>query len=574
MSLLSRLAARLVADRPPLFHDEAYRLPIPTLEAQAGIELRRSELAASWLSDVGVLQSSQLRAPPRASMDELALVHSEAWLEALGRPEVLGRVFGVPESEVPVDATMHAVRLATGGTIAAGRAALARGGPAFNLLGGFHHAGPEGGGGLCPINDVAIAIAVLRREGFHGRVVILDLDAHPPDGTAKCVAGDRDVWLGSISGVSWGDLPGVDETVLPIGASDDVYLGALHGLLARMPTPALAFVLAGGDVLAGDKMGRLGLTLAGARQRDLAVDAALRGRPSVWLPAGGYSQEAWRVLAGSYLAVTRRSRRPIPRRADPLSRGFRRIYESLKPEDLFGRVSLDFTDLEELFGGKRGERLLGAYTAAGIEYGLWRYGIDSAIRRLGYRDLRVELDRVGEGDRARLFGEADGARHVLFEVVLKRAHVAGRDVLFVNWLSLRHPRARFTDGRPRLPGQEVPGLGLAREASELLERVAERLGLAGVAVRPAHFHVAYGGRQRFRFAEPAVQGRFEALVRDLAALPLPEATRAVDEGRVRLNGAPWRWEPAEYVAWLKAPLPDPLVAETREASRFTVEPPP
>src|SRR5262249_34747745 len=160
---------------------------------------------------------------------------------------------------------------AVGGTLAAARSARARGGPAFNAMGGFHHAGPALGGGLCALNDVAVAIAALRGDGMQGAIVVLDLDAHPPDGLAACLAGDPAAHIGSISGSDWGRLPGrVDETFLP-GADDAAYLAALASLLARLPRPELCFVLAGGDVLAGDRMGALALTLEGVRARDLAV---------------------------------------------------------------------------------------------------------------------------------------------------------------------------------------------------------------------------------------------------------------------------------------------------------------
>ncbi len=49
--------------------------------------------------------------------------------------------------------------------------------------------------------------------------------------------------------------------------------------------------------------------------------------------------------------------------------------------------------------------------------------------------------------------------------------------------------------------------------------MAERLKLAGVAFRPMWYHLAMQSRARFRFVDPLRQGRFEALVRDLAHLP-------------------------------------------------------
>jgi hypothetical protein len=145
-------------------------------------------------------------------------------------------------------------------------------------------------------------------------------------------------------------------------------------------------------------------------------------------------------------------------------------------------------------------------------------------------------------------------------------------VLYVHWLTLRNPLAAFTAQRPALPGQEVPGLGLAREAAELLARMAERLGLEGVAFRPASYHTAYAGRALLRFVDPARQGRFEALVRDLSSVGLAEAALLLASGRVRLNGAPYAWEADEMVRWLRPhPSDEAAVAAERDRVRFTVE---
>ena len=116
-------------------------------------------------------------------------MHDAELLESLGRPETLARVFAVDPSDVPVDEVMTTVRLACGGDARRPRARRsAPRAPALNLLGGFHHAAPGAAGGFCPVNDVAVAVAALRAEGFTGRVAVLDLDAHPPDGIAACLA--------------------------------------------------------------------------------------------------------------------------------------------------------------------------------------------------------------------------------------------------------------------------------------------------------------------------------------------------------------------------------------------------
>lgn len=559
----------------PVWYDRAYRMPLPGIEGSSGMEPRRSDYVVWYLADAWALPLEALHPPSRIGYADLARVHTPGYLESLTRPETIARIFSIDPAEVRVDEVMKTLRLACGGTLSATHEALRRKGPTMNLLGGFHHAAPDRGGGFCAVNDIAVAVAALRAKGFLGRVAVLDLDAHPPDGTAECLANDRAAWIGSISGSDWGPLDKVDETLLPCGAGDREYLAALEKLLRRMPKAHLAFVLAGGDVLAGDRFGQLGLSLPGVRARDRKVGKVLAGVPTVWLPAGGYHRDSWRALAGTYLAVALGSKREVPADYDPLRARFSRIFRQLRAEDLEGEADLTLDDLEEALGISRGKRrrLLGFYTAEGIEYALYRYGVLDQLQRLGYDRFRVLFEPHTGGDRIRLLGQAGGQELVLIEAVLGKKQVGGLDALFVNWLTLRNPLAQFSPIRPQLPGQEFPGLGLAREAVEMIARIARRLGLGGVAIRPAHYHVAYACRHRFRFADPERQGRFEAMVRDLHHLPLLEATRLVAEERVLLNEKPYTWEADDMVFRLEGEYQDRReVAEVRDRSRFTLLP--
>ena len=568
----SWLARRLRGPEVPIWYDPRYRLPLPGLGARPGVELRRADFVIWYLLGERIAPARALRRPRRASYEELARVHTHEYLESLVRPETLARIFAAHPSEISVDETLESVRLACGATVDAARRALRTRGAALNLLGGFHHAAPDHGGGLCALNDVAVALAALRHDGFSGQVAVIDCDAHPPDGTAACLRGDRAAWIGSLSASDWGPVPGARERLLPEGTGDAAYLDALDELLAEMPPPALAFVLAGGDVLAGDHLGQLGLTLAGARRRDLHIARALRGVPTVWLPAGGYHEDAWKVLAGTALALYGRGRRPVGD-ADPLHGRYARIAARLSPARLHDDFDLTEADLMAGLGVAPGRpTLLGYYSAEGIEYALFRYGILGTLSRLGYDHFHVTLEPVASGgDRAQLRAQAAGRDWLLVDLVLEKRQIAGRPVLYVHWLSLRNPRARFGNVRPQLPGQEVPGLGLLRESGELLERIAERLGLDGIAFRPAWLHTAYIARAQFRFVDAARQGRFEALVRDLGPRPLDRASRALAEGHVKMDGKPYSWEADEMVHWLHPqPFDEAAVAAAREAAHFTV----
>lgn len=564
-----------------VYYDEAFRLPLSGAEAgPAALETRRVDDAVHYLLHVRAVDVAQVVNPEPASYEALARVHTGEYLEELHEAGTLASIFAVDPSDIYVDEVLRSVRLGCGATLDGARFSLETRRPALNPFGGFHHAGPSRGSGFCALNDVATAIKALRADGFGGRVAVLDFDFHPPDGTAACLGRDPSVWLGSISGVNWGPLEGVDETVLAPGTGDVEYLQAVAALLSRMPAVELAFVLAGADVLAGDRLGQLALSVGGARRRELMVAHRLGHLPQVWLAAGGYSPHAWKVLAGVGLVLGFDSDAPIPFEYDPLAARLSGIARSLKRETLGDEPFLTEADVAEVLGLPREgpRRLLNFYTAEGVEYALERYRVIPLVRRLGFGALRISIDRVGTCDRARLLGRdlSTDQQVTLIELEVERRRLGEETFLFINWLSLRNPRARFSRLRPQLPGQEVPGLGLAREMTMILGLMAKRLRADGVAFRPSWYHMAWTARHGARFLDPKRQGRFEALARDLRAVSLLEATRAIAEGRVQLNGQLYEWEADEMVRWQDGHVPDdgPAVAAERERCHFTLSPAP
>ena len=573
------LIARARRHRWAVFFDECYRLPLAGVDSPSGMDVRRAEDALTWLFECRAATRRLVRRASPVTWEALARVHHHDYLESLSRPQTLADIFAVHPSDVVVDPLLRALRVACGGTLEGARLALKARHPVLNLLGGFHHAAPGRGAGFCALNDVVVAVRALQAEGFAGKVAVIDLDAHPGDGTAECLGKDPRVHLAGLSGSNWGPLEGVDEVLLPPGTDDASYLAALDHLLARLPEADLAFVLAGGDVLTGDRLGTLRVSLVGVRERDLRVLRRLGDVPSVWLPAGGYGPHAWKALAGTGMALAFHTDEPIPTDFEPLGARFRHTFFTLAPEELGGSTLLTEDDVAEALGQPRAaqRRFLGFYTPQGLEHGLERYGVLAVLRRLGFEQLHVELETVGRGDRARLRGldPATGQAVSLVELECDRRTIGPGTFLFVNWLTLRNPRAHFSQARPQLPGQEVPGLGLSREMTQLLGLIAKRLVLDGVAFRPSWYHMAYAARHGARFVDAARQGRFEALVRDLRTLSLLEATHAVADGRVRLNGQPYAWEPDEMVTWLdpahaEGDLQD--VARERERCHFEVAP--
>ncbi len=243
----------------------------------------------------GILARADLIEPAEATLDDLRLVHAESYLARLAtgtlEPAAI-RKLGVPWSA----ALWRRSRLAAQGTLEAARAAL-EDGLAGNLAGGTHHAFPGHGEGFCVLNDVAVAIRVLQRDGRIRRALVVDLDVHQGNGTAAIFEGDADVFTFSMHGERNYPLQKLRSTLdvgLADGVGDDDYLELLRrhleNVLARF-APDLVFYLAGVDPARGDRYGRLALSDKGLALRERHVLESCRslGLPVVVTIAGGYA---------------------------------------------------------------------------------------------------------------------------------------------------------------------------------------------------------------------------------------------------------------------------------------------
>ena len=258
--------------------------------------IRKFELVRDRLLAEGTLHPNELSEPPPATVEQVRLVHTEDYISRLCAGTLTTkelRRLGLPWSESLVQRSFYA----TGGTIAAARTALIDG-YGSNLAGGTHHSFADRGEGFCVLNDVAVAIHVLRNERLIQRAAIVDCDVHQGNGTATIFANDEDTFTFSIHGANNYPLFKVQSSLdveLPDGTTDREYLDCLSGHLPTVfaTEPEIIFYLAGADPYAGDKLGRLALTLDGLRQRVECVlrECYEREVPVVTVMSGGYGKD-------------------------------------------------------------------------------------------------------------------------------------------------------------------------------------------------------------------------------------------------------------------------------------------
>jgi acetoin utilization deacetylase AcuC-like enzyme len=258
--------------------------------------IRKFELVRDQLVREGTLRPSDIVEPQPAPLADVLLVHTDDYVTRLRAgsltPRELRRL-GLPWSKALVRRSF----LAAGGTINAARFALSEG-IGSNLAGGTHHAYADRGEGFCVLNDVAIAIRVLRRDGLIKRAAIIDCDVHQGNGTAAIFKDDGAVFTFSMHGAKNYPLFKERSTLdveLPDGTGDAQYLETLSHHLPRVfeQEPEIVFYLGGADPYQGDKLGRLSLTIEGLRRRDEMVLKECRARrlPVTTTMSGGYAAD-------------------------------------------------------------------------------------------------------------------------------------------------------------------------------------------------------------------------------------------------------------------------------------------
>lgn len=536
----------------------------------------RGERILTALAGEALVVRDQVRRPSLATYHAIRRVHGDAYLDAVQGAEVMSDILGgLPIGEADAARVLDLQRAMTGGTMLATDIALGTGNIGINLGGGFHHAHRDRGRGFCVFNDIAVAIAEQRALGFHERVLVVDLDQHDGDGTRAIFAEDPGVYTLSIHNHHWGSTDAVASASVALGddVGDALYLEAVRLHLAealRQHRPRLVYLLAGTDPAEGDRIGVWSISAEAMLERDITVFEMLRelapDAAVVVCLAGGYGPTSWQHSARSFAWLQSGHRGFVPPDNDELMlMRARHLAQLLDPAELRGDSDDLGLTLEDLVPGlgasAREPRLLGYYSRQGLELALERHGFLGRLRGKGFKEPELVLDLHDPGRQSiRIFGGPD-RREPLIELIVHRDRrtISGFELLAIDWLSLQNPRESFTAERPRLPGQQHPGLGLFDEMVALLIIACERVGLAGIVVTPSQFHLAVQWQKRLRFVDPRAGARLRAMQEALRGRPLAEAARAITEGRLvdARTGAPCAYEPAAMVL----PLSDELKAE-------------
>ena len=255
------------------------------------------ELIPEQLLHEGTITQQNIFAPQPCPDEIILWTHEAAYLDKLKQQTLTAkeqRHIGFPQSP---ELTQRELIIAQG-TIDCTLFAQ-KSGVAMNVAGGTHHAFADRGEGFCMLNDIAVAANYLLHKKMAGKIIIIDLDVHQGNGTAKIFENEPRVFTFSMHGEH--NYPFHKERSdldigLKDGTDDATYLNILRKTLPELIEdfkPNFAFYLSGVDILSTDKYGKLKVSVDGCRQRDAYVFTTLKQHaiPCVVSMGGGYSAD-------------------------------------------------------------------------------------------------------------------------------------------------------------------------------------------------------------------------------------------------------------------------------------------
>jgi acetoin utilization deacetylase AcuC-like enzyme len=260
------------------------------------------ELIPGQLLHEGIITEANIFLPEPLNEDIILATHAKDYWQRMKTLQLSAkeiRAIGFPQS----DMLLKRETIITKGTIDCCLYAM-QFGVALNVAGGTHHAFANHGEGFCLLNDFAIASNYLLNNNLVKQILIVDLDVHQGNGTASIFEHDSRVFTFSMHGEH--NYPFHKEKSdldigLKVGITGNEYLLTLQQTLPNLiekVKPEFICFIAGVDVLATDKFGKMNLSIEDCKQRDEIVFTNCKpyNIPVAVSMGGGYSPDIRNVV--------------------------------------------------------------------------------------------------------------------------------------------------------------------------------------------------------------------------------------------------------------------------------------
>ncbi len=216
---------------------------------------------------------------------------------------------------------------------------------------------------------------------------------------------------------------------------------------------------------------------------------------------------------------------------------------------------------------KTPELFLGFYTHQGLLKAFNQYGLSRILTHKGYPSPYITFNILeGNRERLRVYPSKTDCNEPLVDIVVKIDHnpswnsdklnlpVLTSPCLYVEWLCLQDPKRSYRDLEIPLPGQKFPGLGIGWKVMIIIKLLARRIGAAAIYNMPEYYHTARLYHRFFRYADPNLEGRLQAIDRDTFPLHVVDTSWAFIHGLVHQNNRPAEWLPGPQILPLNTQL--------------------
>ena len=283
---------------PVAFHP-IYQHPLPEGHR---FPMLKYELLPQQLLLEGVVTVADFFEPAICSLEHVLAVHKQEYVDDLLNLTLnpkAARKIGFPLSKELVQRELIIAQ----GTITGAQKSFETK-ISFNIAGGTHHAFSTHGEAFCLLNDQAIAAQFLLDNNLARKILIIDLDVHQGNGTAEIFQNNPNVFTFSTHGKT--NYPFKKETsdldiAFDDGTNDEKFLKTIGDIIPKLietEKPDFIFYLAGVDILASDKLGKLGCSIEGCKKRDkLVFELCAKHQIPVQVSmGGGYSADIKIIL--------------------------------------------------------------------------------------------------------------------------------------------------------------------------------------------------------------------------------------------------------------------------------------
>jgi hypothetical protein len=242
-----------------------------------------------------------------------------------------------------------------------------------------------------------------------------------------------------------------------------------------------------------------------------------------------------------------------------------RFFKSFEPVNLGKEISFNLNGaFSQINSSVAGKLFLNRFSVSDLFEIFEEVGILPHLEALGFHDFSLTTD-VDESrvQYLKLYTGEKLPNNILFDLRLSESKfipdkkffndnttIIPYDMVVIEWLSAQNPmNEKFTGGKPQLPGQKKPGLGILKFCFEMMKIVGHEVTRDGFLDIPDHMHGAVMYSKNFQFFDPVHEAIFRAILRDLRDYSLSDVSWGMITGTIieKYKNAPQVYDPSEQI---------------------------